>query len=162
MQRLGRILAAVALLAVAGCAELYSGRPTAEPPPIVYGPATERQVERALQRYSALIVAMDADGVAAMYAPDGVWERQSGPLRGRRAIRDALAETGGVRVMSNDMKMSYLSYNGPAVVQSGDITQSSRLPDGKIVTAEGRFEATWVRGANGEWWIRRMVIQPAK
>jgi len=162
MRFVGRILAIVALLAVAGCAELLGDRRAPAPPPITYGPATERQVERALQRYSQLIVAMDADGVAAMYAPDGVWERPSGPLRGRRAIRDALAETGGVRVVSNEMRMSYLSYNGPAVVQSGDVTQTSRLPNGQVVSASGRFEATWVRGANGEWWIRRMVIQPAK
>jgi uncharacterized protein (TIGR02246 family) len=163
MRIVGGILAATALLAVAGCAELLNQR---EQPvtamPIAYGPKTEKQVERELQRYSAAMLAMDANAIANMYAPDGVWERQSGPLKGRDAIRAALASTGGVRVLSNEMTMTYLSYNGPAVVQSGEFKQSSRLPDGRVVDAAGRFEATWIHGSNGEWWIRRMVVQPAK
>lgn len=155
-----RAVVAVALLALAGCIpELMYKSPQA---PIAYGPATERQIEGALQRYSGMIQAMDASAVAEMYASDGVWERQSGPLQGRDAIRSALASTNGVRVLSNEMTTSTLSYNGPAVIQTGEFKQSARLPDGKIVDAAGRFEATWVRGANGEWWIRRMVTRPNK
>jgi len=164
MRGAGRIALVVATaLALAGCQmmEPYNNRP---PPPqqIAYGPATERQLQRALSHYSALMVQMDATAISEMYAPDGVWERQSGPLRGRDAIRSALISSGGVRVVSNEMIMANMSFMGPAVVQTGDFRQSSRLPDGKVVTASGRFEATWVRGPNGEWWIRRMVFLPAK
>jgi ketosteroid isomerase-like protein len=67
-----------------------------------------------------------------------------------------------VRVLSNEMTTATLSYNGPAVIQTGEFNQSARLPDGRIVDAAGRFEATWVRGGNGEWWIRRMVTRPNK
>ena len=161
MKWIARAALAVALLGLAGCIPELMNKSQPEVP-IAYGPATERQVEGALQRYSGKLLAMDAAAVADMYAPDGVWERQSGPLQGRDAIRGALASTGGVRVLSNEMTTAYLSYNGPAVVQTGDFKQSVRLPDGKIVNAAGKFEATWVRGDQGEWWIRRMVIRPAK
>lgn len=163
MWGVGRIvLVAAAALAAAGCqlTEPYNNPPPAEQ--IAYGPATERQLQRALSRYSALMVQMDATAISEMYAPDGVWERQSGPLRGRDAIRAALVSSNGVRVLSNEMIMANMSFMGPAVVQVGDFRQSSRLPDGKVVTASGRFETTWVRGPGGEWWIRRMVFLPAK
>ena len=156
------VLVAVMALTAAGCQMM---EPYNNPPPpeqIAYGPATERQLQRALSHYSALMVQMDATAISEMYAPDGVWERQSGPLRGRDAIRAALVSSNGVRVLSNEMIMANMSFMGPAVVQVGDFRQSSRLPDGKVVSASGRFEATWVRGPGGEWWIRRMVFLPAK
>jgi ketosteroid isomerase-like protein len=152
----------VAALTVAGCMPQFIEPIDRPAPPIPYGPVTERQIDQALQRYSALIVAMDATAISQLYAPDGVWERQSGPIQGREAIRQALADTGGVRVLANDMKTAYISYAGPAVLQTGDFKQTVRLADGKIVEASGRFEATWVRAPNGEWWIRRMVTRPGK
>lgn len=164
MRRLGQVAAVVAMSFVAtGCIpDLMNNRRPPPPAPIAYGPATERQLQSALARYSAKMVAMDANAISEMYAPDGVWERQSGPLQGRDAIRDALSSTNGVRVVSNEMIMANMSYVGPAVVQTGDFRQSVRLPDGKIVSTAGRFETTWVRGPNGEWWIRRMVFLPRK
>jgi ketosteroid isomerase-like protein len=157
------VVLVVAALAASGCQymDVY-GPPPPPPQPIAYGPTTERQIDQALQRYSALIVAMDAAAISEMYAPDGVWERQSGPIQGREAIRRALADAGGVRVLANDMKTAYMSYAGPAVLQTGDFKQTVRLADGKVVEASGRFEATWVRAPNGEWWIRRMVTRPGK
>lgn len=161
MRKLAYALAAVAVLSVVACdpQTLREDRPSATP--IAYGPQTERQVERALQRYARLIAAMDAPAIADMYAPDGVWERQSGPLRGRDAIRDAIAAQ-GARVMSNEMITANMTYNGPAVIQAGEFKQSVRLPNGKVVDANGRFEATWMRGPDGEWWIHRMVTRAGK
>lgn len=130
------------------------------PPPIKPGAQSERQLEVALQRYSNLIVAMDARAIADMYSPDGVLERSSGPLQGREAIRDALSQTNGVRVLSNDMNMLYMSYNGPAVIQTGEFKQSARTPDGKTIAVTGRFEVTWIKSGRGEWWIKRMVTRP--
>ena len=111
------LLLAVGLVALGGCdaSLLRDASPGAVP--IVYGPATEREVEKASQRYRSLLLSMDAAGVSNMYAPDGVWERASGPLTGRDAIRSALADSGGVTVMSVDLTTSYMSYNGPTVVQ---------------------------------------------
>ncbi|MEQ1863212.1 MAG: nuclear transport factor 2 family protein [Micropepsaceae bacterium] len=160
MLTIARSLLILAALSLGGCIQQFGKhRPSNS---VVSGPTTEQQLESALQRYSNRILAMDAAAVAGMYAPDGVWERQSGPLRGRDAIRGALAATGGVRVLSNEMTTATLSYNGPAVVQNGDFKQTVQLPNGKTVDAAGKFEATWVQSDNGEWWIRRMVTRPNK
>lgn len=160
MSRLNLCLAIVSLLVVAACDTSFLRPAPGNTPPIAYGPETERQIESASQRYGALLLAMDAEGVSSMYAPDGIWERQSGPVVGRDAIKQSLANTNGVRVMSVEMKTSYMSYNGPAVVQTGDIIQSIKLPNGKLVNSTGRFEATWVRSEAGEWWVKRMVTRP--
>ncbi len=160
MTRFRFFLVAISLLQLAACEEVFIRRPQVAPPPVAYGPETERQIENALQHYTALVLAMDAAAVSEMYAPDGVMERQSGPLIGRDAIRQALANSGGVRVQSFEMTTSYISYNGPAVVHTGDFKQSARLPNGKVVSAAGRFEATWMRSGNGQWWIKRMLTRP--
>jgi uncharacterized protein (TIGR02246 family) len=130
------------------------------PRPISYGPTTERQIESATQRFASLMAAQDANAIANAYAPDGVWERQSGPLRGRDAIRAALQSNTGVQVLSFGMKTQYMTYNSPEVIQSGEFQQSARLPTGKTATNTGIFEASWVRGPRGEWWIRRMSFRP--
>ena len=154
-----------AVLAAAACAPMrpYDEGPrghemSSDVPP---GRATEASIEKAMDRYSSMLATMDADGLAAMYTPDGVMERQSGPpLRGREAIHDYLAKPpANVRVVSNKMTTVSLSYNGPAVVQTGDFEQNTRV-NGKVITATGRFEATWVRGPHGTWYIQHMVTRP--
>ena len=160
MQSLGRVCLVVALLTLGGC--LQPPWRTSAPAPVTAAASAEQESESALQNDSRMILAMNAAAVAGMYAPDGVWERQRGPLRGREAIRDALAATGGVQVLSNEMTTTAFSNNGPAVIQSGEFRQSVRLPDGKSLDAAGTFEATWIQAANGEWWIRRMVTRPGK
>lgn len=164
MRAIAFALSFAAALMLGGCAQQFQQLWKSTPPPPVAMAATttEQEIEAALQRYSGRIMAMDAAAVAGMYAPDGVWERQSGPLRGRDAIRNALAAPAGVRVISNDMTTLNLSYNGPAVVQAGEFKQIVQLPDGKAIEAAGTFEATWVKSEIGEWWIRRMVTRPGK
>jgi uncharacterized protein (TIGR02246 family) len=135
----------------------------ARPADVTPGRATERQIEQAMDRYSSMLAMMDPDGLAAMYTPDGVMERQSGPpLRGRDEIRAFLsAPANNVRVLSNRMTTNSLAYNGPAVVQVGEFEQSARV-NGKVVNANGRFEATWVRGPRGDWYIKHMVTKRAR
>ncbi|MFM9862852.1 MAG: YybH family protein [Micropepsaceae bacterium] len=154
-----RIVVLLAVLALAACQEMLLDKPY-QPTPVQYGPSTERQVEAASQRFASLMAAQNADAIAGAYSPDGVWERQSGPLRGRDAIRTALAANTGVRVLSFGMRTEYITYNGPAVVHTGEFTQSAQLPNGKTASNIGKFEATWVRGPRGEWWIHRMIFRP--
>jgi uncharacterized protein (TIGR02246 family) len=160
MSSLLRLTLALSLFALAGCEQLSLMNGRSSTAPIAYGPETEKQIERSSKRYSQLLLSMDAEGVSRMYAPDGVWERQSGPVEGRDAIRQALSNMNGVQVMAADLTTSYMSYNGPAVVQTGDINQTIKLPNGKVVSSTGRFEATWMRSPDGNWWIRRMVTRP--
>ena len=159
--RLARILLlATGLLALGGCdVSLFSG---ASPgmTPVVQGPETERAVEAAAQRYAGLLLAMDASGVSGMYTPEGVWDRASGPLTGREAIRNALANTNGVTVLGVELKPASVTYNGPAVIQTGEITQTVKLPNGRTTTTSARFEATWIHAGKGQWQILRMVTRP--
>ena len=143
----------------------YQGPPRereAEARPVQPGRETELQIERAMDRYSSMLATMDADGIAAMYTPDGVMERQSGPpLRGREEIRSFLASpanANNVRVLSNRMTTNSLAYNGPEVLQRGEFEQSVRV-NGKTVNAAGKFEATWVKGPRGAWYISRMATK---
>ena len=156
MKRLVVLLAAISL---AACEQMLLEKPY-QPPPVAYGPTTERQVEAASQRFASLMAAQDATAISNAYAPEGVWERQSGPLRGRDAIRTALEANTGVHVTSFGMRTEYITYNGPAVVHTGEFTQSAQLPNGKAATNTGKFEATWIRGPRGEWWILRMSFRP--
>jgi uncharacterized protein (TIGR02246 family) len=154
-----KIFSMAVLLSVGACApHLHEGPPG--PPPAAYGPAAEHQIEQAKDRYSAYLLAMDADGVASMYAPDGVMERQSGgPLRGRDEIRAFLSSSSNVKVLSVQMTTISFSYDGPAVVQTGEFHQTARA-NGKVVNAAGRFEATWIRGPHGDWFVRHMATRP--
>ena len=61
-------------MTAAGCIPQLM-EPPGPPPPIPYGAATERQVEKALQRYSAMIATMQAPGkrvVRVAYGATGV------------------------------------------------------------------------------------------
>lgn len=160
MSSLLRLVLALSFLALAGCEQLSLMTSPYSSTPVAYGPETEKQIEKSSQHYASLLQAMDAEGLSHMYAPDGVWERQNGPVEGREAIRQALANTNGVQVQAVQMTTSYMSYNGPAIVQTGDFTQTVKLPNGKVVNATGRFEATWMKSPDGGWWIRRMVTRP--
>ncbi len=149
----------VAVLAVAACGPKL--KEVGPPATIKPGPAAEAAIEKAMNRYSALLLQKDAAGLAEMYTPDGVMERQSGaPLHGREEIRAFLASFPNVKVLSNEMRTLTISYNGPAAVQAGEFQQSAVM-NGKTVNASGRFEATWVRGPHGEWFIQHMSTRPA-
>ncbi len=161
MRRFGFVVVALAVATLGGCDQAFLRQSSpGTTAPIAYGPETERQIEKSMQRYGTLLLSMDAGGVSNMYAPDGIWERTSGPLTGRDAIRNALANSNGITVLAVDIKTSYMSYNGPAVVQTGDIIQTVKLPNGKTVNSAARFEATWIKSGTGEWWIKRMSTRP--
>jgi uncharacterized protein (TIGR02246 family) len=153
------LVAVIGLLALAACdASLLRGGQGLSP--VVQGPETEQAIEAAAQRYAGLLLAMDATGVSEMYATEGVWDRASGPLTGRESIRNALASANGVTVLAVDMKTARIAYNGPAVVQTGEIAQTVKLPNGRTTTSTARFEATWIRNPEGTWRIHRMVTRP--
>jgi hypothetical protein len=63
-------------------------------------------------------------------------------------------------VLSFGMRTEFMSYNGPVVMHTGEFQQSVQLPNGKTTNNVGKFEADWIRGPRGEWWIRRMTFRP--
>ena len=162
MRAIFKVVAVAAIVGVTGCAPQHFHEGPSGPPPVPYGRSTESQIEQAKERYAGYLLAVDADGVASMYSPDGVMERQSGgPLHGRGEIRAFLASFSNVKVLSVQMTTISFSYEGDAVVQTGEFHQSARA-NGKVINAAGRFEATWIRGPHGgDWYIRHMFTHPA-
>lgn len=47
--------------------------------------------ERVVLRFTAAFDASDLDGMLAEFAPDGVWQRQEGTVRGHEGLRDLMA-----------------------------------------------------------------------
>jgi uncharacterized protein (TIGR02246 family) len=119
------------------------------------------RIEAALRAYSAALLAMDADRIAAAYTPDGEL-RDPGrePLKGPAAIRAFLASFTGVKVEEQEMRGVSLQIVGPSALQTGTFRQRARLADGKIVESKGTFEAEWERQPDGSWLISRMTTNP--
>lgn len=125
------------------------------------GADAKRDVEAALQRYNDALARNDADGMVSMFTPDGEtsWAEDA-PIRGSDAIRAHLRRFAEFRVESSRMRTDSLVVTGPAARQEGTFWQRTRLPDGKVVEAQGRFTVEWTRGADGRWLVRRLVTRP--
>jgi uncharacterized protein (TIGR02246 family) len=119
-------------------------------------------VEARLQRYTELMQALDAGGVAAMFAPDGemVNPRQP-PVKGRAAIEKFIAGFSGFRVISISQVASSTLIDGDTAEQMGDYRQKVRTPDGRLLDISGRFEIEWVRSATDGWLLLQVATFPS-
>jgi len=112
-------------------------------------PGERAEVEAQLQRYAAAERAVDANAIAAFYAPDGElihpgMEILTGPV----AIREFLASFEGVKI----------DY---AAMQWGTYAQRVAVEGKPAADYHGRFVAQWVRRSDGGWALRRLLTQPA-
>ncbi len=125
--------------------------------------ADKADVEAGLRRYSALTLAMDSAGIAAMFAPDGeMVNPKRPPVRGRAAIEKFLSGFSDFHVVSNADEASSTVVDGDTAEQLGTYRQRVRSPDGQEFEATGRFEIGWVRGASGEWLLSQVATFPSK
>ena len=125
--------------------------------------ADKAEVEARLQRYSALTLAMDGAGIAAMFAPDGeMVNPKRPPVRGRAAIERFLSGFSDFHVVSNADEVSSTVVDGDAAEQLGTYHQRVRSPDGQVFEVTGRFEISWVRNASGEWLLSQVATFPSK
>lgn len=146
---LSACLALAAFAAAAGCGSLAMQEDS---------PA---RIEAALKAYSASVLAMDADRIAASFTEDGELQNPGRePLRGPEAIKAFLKTFSGVTVEENELKGDSLQIVGPSALQTGTFRQKARLADGKVVETKGTFEAEWERQENGSWLIARMTTNP--
>jgi len=156
-------LAALLLLAWAagslGCAGHEGAAGDAAPRP----DSPQAQVEAALGRYAALVLAMDHAGIAAMFAAEGaIVNDGQPPIRGPVKIRAFLESFSGYKVLANDMETSRTVVEGETAVQEGTYHQRVRTPEGKVLEVSGRFEVRWARSGPGEWLIEQMGTQPLR
>ena len=134
-----------------------------ESPRVARLKADRAEVEARLRRYSALVLAGDNAGIAAMFAPDGEMVNPKRPsVRGRAAIERYLCGFSDFHVVSNADEESSLAVDGDTAEQLGTYRQSVRSPDGQVFEASGRFEIGWVRDASGAWLVAQLATFPSK
>jgi ketosteroid isomerase-like protein len=120
-------------------------------------------VERRLQRYSGLVLAMDNADIARMFAPDGEMVNPSRPaVHGREAIEKFLASYSDYKVLANEDTPSSTLIDGDTAEQLGNYHQKVRAPDGQLFETNGRLEIEWERAAPGQWLIVQLATFPAK
>jgi uncharacterized protein (TIGR02246 family) len=120
-------------------------------------------VEARLQHYSALLLAMDARGIAAMFTPDGEMVNPRQPaVRGREAIERFIAGFSDFRVISNDETPASIVIDGNTAEQMGTYHQKVRTPSGTVLEVSGRFEIEWVRATSGDWLLLQVATFPEK
>lgn len=121
----------------------------------------QAEVRERLAQYASLLQAMDAEGVAAMFAPDGeIVNPRQPPVHGRAAIRKFLEGYADFKVLSNEDRADSTLIDGDTSEQLGTYHQRVRTPDGRVIEVSGRFEFAWVRDASGVWLIQQAATFP--
>jgi len=130
---------AVLLLALAAPMTLAQ-TPPAPLPSVALAP----ELDRVLRDYERAWKARDAAALAALFTEDGfVLSSGRPPVRGRAAIRDAYAQSGGplsLRALAS-------TTSGDLAVVIGGFSQKADEPDG------GKFTLTLKKGEGGRWLI---------
>jgi ketosteroid isomerase-like protein len=118
-------------------------------------------VEGRLQHYSAVMLAMDTAGIAAMYAPDGeLVNPRVAPVKGREAIQKFLDSYSDYKVLQNEDVASSTLIDGDTAEQIGTYHQKVRAPDGQLFETTGRIEIEWAHTGPGEWLIVQLETFP--
>lgn len=113
------------------------------------------------QRYSDLLVRMDAEALAAFYVVDAEVSVAGGQaIRGREAIKAHLQGSAGYEVLSGAMTADNIAVKGGAASVDGTYVQRVRNPKGNEFSSHGKYRAEWVKDKDGQWRIRSMVATP--
>ena len=168
-QRLLQAVAAVFLLAAAGCAQVSppvepKGQPAAAPiapaepkpaPPAVVAPHAIEAPPAVAELWAAAFTKGDLDALMSLYDDDAqLWGTSSSQIRkGARAIRQYYAQLlkafPGTRVSLPETNPRQYGETG---VNSGLYTMRRVAGDGKVVVTSARFTMTYVR-RDGKWLI---------
>jgi ketosteroid isomerase-like protein len=117
----------------------------------------QSEVEEALRHYASLVLAMDHEALALLFAADAdIGHVGAPPVHGRAAIKSFLAGFAGYQVLAFSIVPASTVVHSGAAFQSGAYQQRVRTPQGQVLEVAGRFEAEWHRGPSGAWLISRM------
>ncbi len=169
-------LAVLAILAAASAA-IAADAPPAPPaaatapaaaaaPSAATAPAADdsarREIEAAMQRYTALLKSGPVEALAGSYTADGeLLEPGMAALHGREAIRSFLAPIfTAVDVESATTASEAVEVYGDAAYQWGTYRQRAAEHGKPAVDYHGRYVASWRREADGQWRIARFIVQP--
>jgi uncharacterized protein (TIGR02246 family) len=115
----------------------------------------------ALQRYQAAARVLDADAMAAAYAPDAIlFEPGISPIVTRDSIRAFIASFPGVRVDSATATPDEVQVFGSTGYVWGSYFESLAVPGQPASEQHGQFVIEWVRSGEGDWLIRRFFRVP--
>ena len=116
-------------------------------------------MEQAMKNYDHLIMGMNADSIAAIYAPDGELGKIA---RGRDSIRNFLNTFKNFRVLSQSSETNSISLDQDSALQKGIYRQTVVIPSKDTVTVKEILRPFGYGLANNGWLIRRMETQPTK
>ena len=123
--------------------------------------ATRREVAAALQRYQAAARTVNADSVAAFYAPTGIlFEPGINPIQTRDSIRAFMASFPGVRVDSATATPDTIEVFGGTAYLWGSYFERLSFPGQPQSEQHGKFVMEWVRQPDGAWLIQRLFRVP--
>jgi ketosteroid isomerase-like protein len=128
-------------------------------------PNAEEQVKAAMRRYEKLVLSMDAEGISAMFTPDGeIVDAGKTVARTPASIRAFLGSFDGkVRVEENVNSIESVTVRGAAAILTGAYQQKALILADKLeIQVQGKFEVEWSRQPDGRWLIRRMSTRSAQ
>lgn len=150
---------ALLALALVAC---HNPRPSPSPSPApVRDDAGE--LRGLMAHYDELTAHLDADGIAAMYVPDGeLVNNGEVSAHGATAIHDLLASfRGAIASVEAKTTLADVHVDGDHAHITGTFAQHVVLatPDAKAIDAHGRFACDWIRTPAG-WRLVRMETLP--
>jgi uncharacterized protein (TIGR02246 family) len=125
----------------------------------------EEQVKAAMRRYDQLVLAMNAEGIAAMFTPDGELIDAGKTIARTPASILAFLQSfdGKVRVEENVNSIESVTVTGATAILTGTYQQKALLlPDNREIRVQGKFEVEWSRQPDGQWLVRRMSTRSAQ
>jgi len=128
-------------------------------------PSAEEQVKAAMRRYDQLVLSMNAQGIAAMFTPDGeIVNAGKTVARTPASIRAFLDSFDGkVRVEENASSIESVTGTGASAIMTGTYQQKAlMLSDKREIRVQGKFEVEWSRQPDGQWLIRRISTRSAQ
>ncbi|HTQ79376.1 MAG TPA: SgcJ/EcaC family oxidoreductase [Thermoanaerobaculia bacterium] len=151
------------LLGLLGATACRSAAPAASAaPPSAAEAEARRQVEAAMERYTTLLRTGPPEALAACFTAQGeLLEPGMAPLQGPEAIRAFLAPIfTAVDVLSASATSESVEVHGDAAYQWGTYRQRVAEHGKPPADYQGRYVAAWRREADGQWRLRRMLVQP--
>lgn len=123
------------------------------------GRHNKKGVELAMKQYDHLILNLDADSIALLYAPDG---DLGNIAHGRDSIRNFLLTFKNLKVLSQISNTEFIKVSGDSAFQKGNYHQTVVVAAKNTVHVKGEYSAKWVWIANSGWHIKRMETKPIK
>ncbi|MGO9480941.1 MAG: YybH family protein [Candidatus Kryptoniota bacterium] len=110
-------------------------------------------VQQTLQRYADLVLHMNNDGIADLFAEQGELVNPGEPLiRGRELIRKFLKSFTEYKVLEENFQAASTEVSGSTATQVVRYNQKVVISSGKTLVVSGRFKIKWI-AEEGKWLI---------